>query len=79
MSKQLNCKKMKWLNMDKEIRYFSKEDIERNNKFMKNVVNIVDSWKWRIKIALDISPYLLERQSVETWDTCPVGEDKELK
>lgn len=57
---------MNWLNMDREIRYFSKEDIKMTNKFMKNAVNVVDSWKRRIKIALDISPYLLVRQSAET-------------
>ena len=29
--------------MDREIRYFSKEDIKMTNKFMKNAVNVVDS------------------------------------
>lgn len=57
---------MNWLNMDREMRYFSKEDKEMANKFMENAVNVVDSWKRRIKIALDISPYLWVRQSAET-------------
>ena len=29
--------------MDREIRYFSEEDIEMTNKFMKNAVNVFDS------------------------------------